>query len=195
MPNTPYDDVFRTLLNDCRSLTLPLLNEVFGEHYTGTEKISFWPNEHYLNQQDGKEDKRVTDTCFVVVDDRIRRYHWECQSTEDKRILIRIFEYDAQIALDEGKFINEILEVEFPNSAVLSLRGNPTTSNEMKIRIRTPGGTIEYDIPVMKVRNYALDEIFEKKLLFLLPFHIFTYEKNFKEYENNEKKLQELTKK
>ena len=50
--NTPYDDVFRTLLNDCSSLIIPLINEVFGERYTGSEKIVFSPNEHFLNQQE-----------------------------------------------------------------------------------------------------------------------------------------------
>ena len=31
--NTPYDDVFRTLLNDCSSLMLAVINEMFAEHY------------------------------------------------------------------------------------------------------------------------------------------------------------------
>ena len=26
--NTPYDDVFRTLLNDCSSLIIPIANEI-----------------------------------------------------------------------------------------------------------------------------------------------------------------------
>ena len=30
--STPYDDVFRTLLNDCRHLIIPVINEVFGEY-------------------------------------------------------------------------------------------------------------------------------------------------------------------
>ena len=51
MANTPYDDVFRTLLNDCSRLVLPLLNEAFGEHYKGTEEITFLQNEHFLNQK------------------------------------------------------------------------------------------------------------------------------------------------
>ncbi len=29
--STPYDDVFRTLLNDCSSLIIPVINEVFSE--------------------------------------------------------------------------------------------------------------------------------------------------------------------
>ena len=28
---TAYDDSFRTLLNDCRELIIPVVNEVFGE--------------------------------------------------------------------------------------------------------------------------------------------------------------------
>ncbi len=30
--NTPYDDVFRTMLNDCSSLIIPVINEIFDEH-------------------------------------------------------------------------------------------------------------------------------------------------------------------
>ena len=29
MINTPYDDVFRTLLNDCPKLIIPVINEIF----------------------------------------------------------------------------------------------------------------------------------------------------------------------
>ena len=39
--NTPYDDVFRTMLNDCSSLIIPVINEIFNERYCGNEKIVF----------------------------------------------------------------------------------------------------------------------------------------------------------
>ena len=32
--NTPYDDVFRSMLVRCCDLILPVVNEIFGEHYT-----------------------------------------------------------------------------------------------------------------------------------------------------------------
>lgn len=41
MTNTPYDDVFRTLLNDCTPLIIPVINDVFGEQYSGNEEIIF----------------------------------------------------------------------------------------------------------------------------------------------------------
>lgn len=37
--STPYDDVFRTLLNDCSSLIIPVINEIFCKHYAGKMKF------------------------------------------------------------------------------------------------------------------------------------------------------------
>ncbi len=192
LSNTPYDDVFRTLLNDCSPLILPLINEVFGEHYTGREKIVFSPNEHFLNRQDGEEEERITDNSFKVLGAIPKKYHWECQCNPDNSMLVRFFEYDTQIALDEGEIVENVLTVTFPHSAVLFLRHTLSTPNTMTIKINTPGGDISYDIQVMKVGMYSLDEIFDKNLLFLIPFYIFSHESRFKEYAENEEKLSAL---
>lgn len=192
LSNTPYDDVFRTLLNDCSPLILPLINEVFDEHYTGREKIVFSPNEHFLNRQDGEEEERITDNSFKVLGAIPKKYHWECQCSPDNSMLVRFFEYDTQIALDEGEIVENVLTVTFPHSAVLFLRHTLSTPNTMTIKINTPGGDISYDIQVMKVGMYSLDEIFDKNLLFLIPFYIFSHESRFKEYAENEEKLSAL---
>ena len=193
--NTPYDDVFRTLINDCSSLIIPLINEVFGERYTGKEKIVFSPNEHFMNRQDGEEGERVSDTSFkIIAGTESKKYHWECQSSADSSMLVRFFEYDTQIALDEGEIKKDVLTVTLPNSAVLFLRCDDTTPDRMKIEIITPGGTVSYPIPVMKSQQYGIDEIFEKGLLFLIPFYIFSHESRFKEYDGDKDKLRELQK-
>ena len=36
-----YDGAFHTILNDCRKLIIPVINEIFGEEYTGDEEIVF----------------------------------------------------------------------------------------------------------------------------------------------------------
>ena len=190
--STPYDDVFRTLLNDCPGLILPVINEIFTERYAGDEKLYFLPNEHYLNSQDGREEKRVTDTCFVVTSEQTKKYYIECQSRPDHSMLVRIFEYASQIALDGGVLEEGILEVEFPVPAVLFLRHNRRTPESMLVRIRTPEGELSYRVAVMKLQNYTLEEIFGKDLLFLLPFYIFTHESRFAEYAEDEEKLESL---
>lgn len=115
--NTPYDDVFKTLANDCKELLIPVVNEGFNEHFSGNEQITFYPNEHFIAQQNGQEQERITDTCFEISGNPAKKYHIECQSTVDSSMLIRMFEYDTQIALDSGKITGEILKVSFPNSA------------------------------------------------------------------------------
>lgn len=188
-----YDGAFRTILNDCRKLVIPVINEIFGETYTGEEEIQFFPNEHFIDQQDGADKERITDTNFTVFGKIPKKYHVECESSlPDGKITIRLFEYDAQIALDEGEITEETLTVTFPNTAVLYLRTYKKTPDKMKYVIVTPGGTVQYDVPVMKVQTYSVDDIFEKSLLMLIPFYIFSHEKSFPEYNCNEQKLAEL---
>ena len=128
--NTPYDDVFRTLLNDCSPLIIPVINEIFGEHFSGQEKIVFSPNEHFLNQQGGNEKERITDTSFMIQGKETKKYHLECQSNADNSMLIRFFEYDTQIALDEGEIRGNVLTVTLPHSAVLFLRYHTSTEDQ-----------------------------------------------------------------
>ena len=188
-----YDGAFRTILNDCRKLIIPVINEIFDEHYTGEEEIRFFPNEHFLDQQDAADKERITDTNFQIIGRIAKKYHLECESSlPDGKITVRLFEYDAQIALDEGEVTEETLTVTFPNTAVMYLRAYKKTPDKMKYVIITPGGTVQYDVPIMKVQSYSLDEIFEKRLLMLIPFYIFSHEKSFSEYNNNELKLEEL---
>ena len=127
-----YDGAFRTILNDCRKLIIPVINDIFDEHYTGEEEIRFSPNEHFLES-----------------------------------IILNV-----KVAYQMGR-----LQSGF---------------SKMKYVIVTPGGTVQYDVPIMKVQSYSLDEIFEKRLLMLIPFYIFSHEKSFSEYNNNELKLEEL---
>lgn len=194
MVSTIYDDVFRTLLNDCSELIIPVINEVFGEKYTGREKIVFTPNEHFMNRYSGNENKIITDTSFSIVGKITKKYHLECQSSADNSMLVRIFEYGTQIALDEGVILKNTLTVKFPHSAILFLRHTKNTPDKMTVRIITSGGETSYDVPIVKVQNYDVRKIFDKNLLLFLPFHIFSHEKKFVDYENIPEEFQKLLK-
>ena len=84
------------------------------------------------------------------------------------------------------------MTVTFPNTAVLYLRTYKKTPDKMKYVIVTPGGTVRYDVPIMKIQTYSLDDIFRKGLLMLIPFYIFSHENRFPEYNKNEQRLAEL---
>ena len=193
--STPYDDVFLTLLQDCSTLILPVLNELFHRNYTGeTEKIVFEKDKLIISQQDGQE-KRTTDSLFSVEDAAHGKKYYpiECQSTPDNSMMLRMFEYDSQIALNHCELVGDTLKVKFPESAVLYLRHNQNTPDVLKIEINTPGGSVTYGMPTLKVQRYDIDMIFEKKMLFLVPFYIFTYESSLKEINASPEKLKQLT--
>ncbi|MCD8380336.1 MAG: hypothetical protein LUC95_08505 [Lachnospiraceae bacterium] len=152
----------------------------------------FSPDIHYLNQQDGREDKRITDTSFSIIGAYVKKYLFECQTNPDSSMLVRIFEYSTQIALDDGRMIGNTLEVEIPNCAILYLRSTKNTPDNLHICIRFQDKALTYEIPAIKMKNYSLDELLKKNLLFLLPFYIFTYDSRLKEYNTNEEKLNAL---
>lgn len=149
----------------------------------------------FLHKQDGKEEKRITDTSIVIkrsVEDQGKGYHLECQSSKDGTLIIRMYEYDSQIALKNGELEENTLTVRFPESAILYLRSDKKTPEYLWMKIETPGGIVKYPIPVMKIKDYTLDMIFGKELYFILPFYIFTYEKELKKYEKNSSMLMQL---
>lgn len=185
--NTPYDDVFRTLATDCPRLLIPLVNELFHENYNGTETVSLSSNIHFILTEDGGKRKRENDSHFsVTADNLVKRYHIECQSTDDGSILVRMFEYGALIAIHSSQLTNDRLVIPFPDSALIALRHTSRTPDTMELVICTSEGEITCHVPVLKIGQYTWKELFEKRLYFLIPFHIFTYEKILKKLEEDE---------
>ena len=194
-----YDTTFRTLVYKCSSLVLPLLNETFSEHYTGNEKIVFDQNEQMIEvpeeavkkeseeknkNSDAKSEKykeRITDTNFTVFAGNNKNYHLECESKPySTNMLIRLYEYDTQLALRNSVTEGNTIRVKYPNTAVLYLRNVSTIPDEMKMIIEVSEDTeIVRNVSVIKMKNYTPEEIIQKKLFILIPFYLFNYEKQF----------------
>ena len=191
---TPYDDVFKTMLIYCPRLLLFLLNELFGESYVGDEDVVPCNGEHLTTGTKGRQRKRISDGHFIVRSAREERiYLIECQTEPDGTILIRIFEYAMHVALERAVLEDGILRVGFPHVALIALRSRKGTPREMTVQVSFPNGqSISYAVPILNVRDLTLDEIFEKDLLFLLPFWIFSHERRFGELEADGAKLTAL---
>lgn len=182
--NTIFDDVFRTMLEKMPELVIPLINEVFGTNYPADIPIEQQRNEHQA-----KSGEKITDSRLKIAD---KIYHIECQSTSDTEMVIRMIEYDFAISLESKKIENGRYRIYFPHSCVLYLRGKGR-SNTIGMDIVMPNGQIiKYDLPAIYVENYTTDVIFQKKLLFLLPFYIMRYEKSREKLDKNPKELREL---
>lgn len=195
MNPTAYDDACKTLIVDHTHLMIAVINEVFGTDYTGGERIEFLPAEHFLPDSEGGGRKIISDSCFRIVrdDGTSVKYHIESQSTPDGTILIRMAEYDISIAIEDGNVDGNTLTITIPESAVIMLRSNSAVPDIMNVVINAGGGSLKYHVRVMKVQKYSVEDIFLKKLWFLIPFRIFAHESRFAEYESSCERLRELT--
>ena len=71
-------------------------------------------------------------------------------------------------------------------------RQTKKTPDVMKMTVEMKEGTATQKIPVMKLGNYSLEDIFNKNLLILIPFHIFLYENKLMVYNSNKEELEKL---
>ena len=165
--NTIFDDVFRTMIEKMPELVIPLINEVFGTDYPADGPIIQQRNEH---QTDDGEIITDSNLCLGNL-----IYHIECQSTSDSTMIIRMVQYDFSIAMDHAEMRDGKYYMEFPQSCVLYLRGKNDPKFLEMVMVMPDGRKVEYQVPVVHVQAYTKDEIFQKKLIFLLPFYIMRY--------------------
>ena len=164
-------------------LIVPVLNEIFGTNYPLDV-----PLEQLRNEYQTLNGEKITDSYFRIGK---KGYHFECQSTGDSKMVIRMVEYDFAISIENVKKENGIFRMRFPHSAVIYLRG--TRKKRLRMELIMPDGKIvRYQVPVLCVQKYTKDEIFQKKLLFLLPFYIMRYEKDKKKINKSETELHKL---
>ena len=180
--NTIFDDVFRTMIEKMPELTIPLINEVFGTDYPADIPIIQLRNEHQT-----KNGERIKDSSLQIGN---KLYHIECQSTEDSDMVIRMVEYDFMVALENIQKKDGEYYMEFPASCVLYLRGK-NEAKTLKLNLLMADGTrVVYQVPVVRAETFTLDDIFQKKLIFLLPYYIIRYEKSKDSLEENNEVLQ-----
>ena len=181
--NTIFDDVFRTMLEKMPQLAIPLINEVFGTSYPEDIEIIQKRNEHQT--QNGRV---ITDSHLLIAN---RIYHIECQSTDDSTMVIRMIEYDFAISLEHVQKENGRYRMYFPQSCVLYLRGTKKRDTISVEIVMPDGNTVEYTVPVVQVQRFTCDDMLQKHLLFLLPYHVIKYEQE-KGLDTDSEKWKEL---
>ena len=181
--STIFDDVFRTMLEKMPQLAIPLINEVFGTSYLEDIKIIQKRNEHQT--QNGRI---ITDSHLLIAN---RIYHIECQSTDDSTMVIRMIEYDFAISLEHVQKENGRYRMYFPQSCVLYLRGTKKRDTISVEIVMPDGNAVEYTVPVVQVQRFTCDDMMQKHLLFLLPYHVIKYEQE-KELDTDSEKWKEL---
>ncbi|MCQ2497089.1 MAG: hypothetical protein MJ131_10925 [Lachnospiraceae bacterium] len=167
--HTVFDDVFRTICQKMPKLLIPIINEAFGTKYLENESVIQLRNEYFELRG-----TLITDSVLSISG---HTYHIECQSNDDSYMVVRMFEYDYSIALEQlirdeaGNFI-----IKLPESCVVYLRDSESVSRQARLKLLFPDDqTLVYQMKTICVQDYTKDDIFEKRLLMFLPYYILRY--------------------
>lgn len=192
--NIAYDDAFRTMEGNCDDVLISFVNYVFDEKYDHTAVVTRMRNEYFIEHENHSEEKRITDSHFSITQNEIcKKYHLECESKPyDGSILVRLFEYGSQIAIEEAEETDYVLRIKMPNTGLLLLRESRKAPEKATIVIETPGGSTSYYVPIIKEADFSVDMIFEKQLYMLIPFYIFKFEKELDAINRDEKRIENM---
>ena len=180
-----YDDTFRTIQQKMPWLLIPIINETFGTKYPMDTEVRRLPTEY-----ENPTKKLIADSCNKIGD---RTYHLEVQSYKDGTMVLRMVEYDFVLGLLDVREIKGEFYICMPKSCVIYLRSDGKTPNyEQANLIFQDGQKVKYRVPAVKIQDYSLDEIFEKKLYAYLPYYLMRYEKKFESWEKSEAKIKAL---
>jgi hypothetical protein len=149
----------------------PLIKEIHGKDYPRTASIKPLATEYSVERMDTKEIASVRADITVLVEEK-DIYHFECEMNKDGTMVIRMFEYDVHIAISyAGMDEKGIYQIRFPYSAVLYLQNNHTVPDSLACTVSFQDETTHtYQVPVLKVQSYTLEEIHKKHLCVLIPF-------------------------
>ena len=175
-----YDSVFWAGVTNMKDYLIPLVNETFGTHFTDNAKVQLVPGK-LANQMPDESFKRGELDAYVILSEMAvsKRYHFEVETRGNRGIFIRIAEYALGMAQDNIEVTDRGIEVTMPHSAVIFLKNADTMPDRMSIIFKGDSGELVNDVPVIKIRDYSVSDLFEKKLLLLLPFYGFNFDGRF----------------
>lgn len=177
--STVFDDVFRTMVEKMPFLVILFVNVVFGEHHPLDAEIRLLPV--VFTTLNGT---RILDSLLQIGG---KAYHIECQSTDDRTMPKRLFEYDALAAVRYARFDGRKCFMELPYSCVLYIREVKSVPDVLETEITSPDGCVfTYRVPAVKVSSFTWQELAEKKLFFLFPYYALRYEGRVTEVESKE---------
>ena len=174
---TIFDDVFKTICERMPDLLVPVINEAFGTDYPLDVNIVRLDKELQFGDR-----KLIADAHLLIAD---KRYHIECQSTNDKRMIVRMLEYDLAIALEAPQEAPDGYAIVLPRSCVVYLRGQMPERKDLSVSVIVDNETLgKYTVKALEVENYDVDGILAKSLLAFLPYYVMRYEKAPDDLEN-----------
>ena len=190
-----FDKIIKRLLQGGVSKTavVSLINGLYSENFVPSEsELTHLSTEGV----DGDLKRTLADIIISIrVGGRVRRFHLEAQTDDDHIIVIRVFEYGFRDALRHKISKGNKITLPFPTPAIIFLEHTDSTPEEVILELDFgKHGKIDYPVPAMKLLNYSVDELREKKMTILLPLYLLKLRREVENAKNRKNNREEVLK-
>ncbi|MEX1030294.1 MAG: hypothetical protein WDZ91_09680, partial [Paenibacillaceae bacterium] len=186
------DQIMRVLFKLSKKITVNMINRLFDESFISEEVDIQYENSEFIQD----DYSRITADMFITIRDyqNVYRYHIEFQTMNDSSMVIRMFRYGFEKAVELAGSIeaDQPIILEFPRQLVIFLEENENIDDSLMIELRLPSGeVIPYAVPVMKYWKYSAEDLQEQKMYALLPLQAFKSRKKIQTIYRSRKSVEE----
>lgn len=191
------DQIMKVLFKLSDQATLHMINHLFDENFV-TDNVTI----HYVDPEfiDDEYGRIIGDLCLVIASEtREYRYHIEFQTEYDSSMVIRMFRYGFEAAVNRGGAgdveFNEIKIIDFPRQLVVYIEESNAISDKLSLGIRMPNeDIIPYSVPIMKYWEYTPEQLIEHNMFAMLPLQVFKFRKAIRAIDKSRKSDNEKSK-
>lgn len=163
-----FDKVFKKIITLSAKAVINLINGLFDTDYPLDSSITY----NWTEFVDDNLRKILADTILTI--NGKHSYHLEAQMEKDNSIVFRVFDYGYGHAnrtrtVEDGRYI-----LRFPKPMVIYLYYENPVPDEYVLNVEYDGGkdVYEYKVPVLKLPELSGQELTDRKLVILIPFHV-----------------------
>jgi hypothetical protein len=177
-----FDLSFKKLLASSPRGVICLINELFNTQYPLDSPVEYLTTEHI-----GKGlGRRWSDTMIRIGDGPT--YNLEAQTREDNEMVIRVFEYGFMQARDTQTVTKGKIRLTFPMPKIIYLDAKGRIPKTVTLELKFPDSTIhKYKVDTFKIHDHPPEELFQQKMILLLPFYLLKLRFKVKEAKTKEK--------
>lgn len=170
-----YDGIVKQIINNMQSdKIIQFLGNLFEKNYTSESTLIKLNSE----TQNIDNQRRISDLYLKVDNDF---FNIEIQSTDDRTMAMRIFEYGVRGAIAHGRTYSDDfskLTLDVPEPVVIYLRKTGNTPDKFTIELNLPGddNTASYDAKVKFIQDYSIEDMIKNQMYPMIPFYPMRYE-------------------
>lgn len=161
-----YDKTFKKVLTLSSTAVINMINGLFGTDYPLDSKITY----NWTEFEDDRLKKILADTILTI--NERNSYHMEAQIDKDDNIVFRVFEYGFSHA-NRTRANEDHHVLKFPEPIIIYLDHTGSIPDEYELTLDFgEQGSFIYRVPALDFQSISIEELNERKLIILIPFHL-----------------------